>query len=184
MRRSSFKKGAPQKDKELAEEYDEKLTYWRYKGIKGIFWHLISKFVRMRDFLEYKTCISCGREFEKWNEAQAGHYAPAGNCGFALLFDKRNINAECASCNNPRFSPGKLIPYRSNLVKRYGEEYVLALDEAYSKKVMMKEYTKREYDIEVRKLQEEIKELETKINETNSKHTRSPRQSTKRSKED
>lgn len=184
MRRSGFSKKPPDKDKELAELYGEKLTYWRYKGLKGIYWHLISKYVRLRDFIKYGTCISCGRKFEKWNDAQAGHYAPAGNCGFALLFDKRNINAECASCNNPRFSPGKLIPYRSNLVKRYGEKYVKEIDEAYSKKVMMKEYSKLEYDREIKTLQEEVKELETKLNETNSKHTRSPRQSTKRSKED
>jgi cytochrome c553 len=183
VRRSSFKKGTTAKDKELAEQYGEKLTYWRYKGLKGIYWSLISKYVRLRDFINYGTCISCGRAFSKWNEAQAGHYAPAGNCGFALLFDKKNINAECASCNNPRFSPGKLIPYRSNLVKRYGEEYVKALDDAYARKVMMKEYTKKEYETEILKLQEEIKELET-LNETNSKHIRGKGKSTKRSKED
>lgn len=167
MKRSGFKKGARDKDKELAEQYGEKLTYWRYKGRKGIYWHLISKYVRMRDFIKYGTCISCGVGFCKWNEAQAGHYAPAGNCGFALLFDKRNINAECASCNNPRFSPGKLIPYRTNLVNRYGEDYVKEIDDAYSKKVTMKEWSSREYDLKIRELQEEVKELEKQINETN-----------------
>ncbi len=161
MRRSSWrKKKVPDKDKELEALYGVKLTYWRYKGLKGIYWSLLSEYIRRRDFKTYGTCISCGRTFSSWKESQAGHYAPAGNCGFSLLFDKRNINAECAGCNNPVFSSGKLIPYRANLVKRYGEKSVKKLDEEYRVKKMMKEWTKKEYHTEILKLQDEIKRLD------------------------
>ncbi len=160
MRRTKWKKGATAKDKALAEEYGVKLTYWRYKGRKGIYWHLVSQYIRKRDFYKYGTCISCGKKFDKWEQSQAGHYAPAGNCGFALLFDERNINGECAACNNPVFSSGKLIPYRANLVKRYGERHVKKLDKEYSEKVTMKEWSQGEYDKEIKKLIRKIKKLD------------------------
>jgi DNA-directed RNA polymerase subunit RPC12/RpoP len=160
MRRTGWrKKNTSEKDTALAEEYGVKMTYWRYKGRKGIYWSLLSEYVRRRDYMTYGTCISCGRKFTSWRESQAGHYAPAGNCGFALLFDKRNINGECAPCNNPVFSSGKLIPYRANLVKRYGEKAVKKLDEEYRVKKTMKEWTQGEYHEEILKLQEEIKKL-------------------------
>ena len=158
MKRTGFKKKKGN-EKELEALYGFKMTYWRYKGLKGIYWNLLSQYVRRRDFIKYGTCISCGRKFDSWHESQAGHYAPAGNCGFALLFDPLNINAECPACNNPRISPGKLIPYRANLVKRYGEEAVKKLDARYQKKEMMKEWTQREYDVEIRKLQAKLQKM-------------------------
>lgn len=159
FKRKKGKKKDNSKDKELAAHYGAEMKYWRYKGLKGIYWHFLSIFIRKRDFHKYGTCISCGKEFRDWRDSQAGHYAPAGNCGFALLFDPRNINAECASCNNPRFSPGKLIPYRANLVRRYGEKHVKKLDDEYAKKKITKEWTKLEYDKEIRKLIGQIKKI-------------------------
>lgn len=160
------------KDKALAEEYGVNLTYWRYHGRKGIYWSLISEYVRKRDFYNYGTCVSCGRRFNTWKDSQAGHYAPAGNCGFGLLFDLRNINGECAGCNNPVFSQGKLIPYRATLVERYGEAYVKKLDKRYSKKEITKEWTQGEYDKEIKKLRKKIKKLDE---ENSNKQGRPPR---------
>lgn len=147
------------KDKELATLYGAVMNYWRYVGLKGIYWHFLSQYIRRRDFHKYGTCISCGRAFSNWKESQAGHYAPASNCGFALLFDKRNIHAECAACNNPRISPGKLIPYRANLVKRYGEKYVRKLDKEYAEKKITKSWSQIEYDREIRKLIKELSKI-------------------------
>lgn len=165
MRRSWIKRkpknNSKKRDKEkiLEEEYGVKPTYWRYQGRKGIYWYLLSMYVRIRDFKKYGTCISCGKTFNTWKDSQAGHYAPAQNCGFGLLFDKNNVHGECPKCNNPVFSGGKLIPYRANLVKRYGEEFVHALDERYRLKPTTKEWTQREYDTQIRKLQAELQEL-------------------------
>jgi hypothetical protein len=136
--------------------YGLKLSYRRYKGLKGIYWHLLSEYVRRRDFKAFGRCISCNRIFTAWNEAQAGHYAPAGNCGFDLLFDPRNIHAECAACNSPTISPGKLIFYRMNLIARYGDDYVLDLDSRYRESKMgktTKQWTQLEYDGHIRALQ-------------------------------
>lgn len=169
LKRSGIKRKSPNhkkkndKRKELAEKYGVKMNYWRYEGRKGIYWMLLSKYVRMRDFLKHGTCVSCEGEFEKWDDAQAGHYAPAGNCGFALLFDKDNVHAECPACNNPRFSPGKLIPYRSTLVKRYGEKYAKKLDERYKNQVITKEWSQKEYDQKIWELKAEVEELESKL---------------------
>lgn len=148
-----------EKEKLLEEQYGVKPTYYRYAGKKGIYWYLLSMYVRMRDFNKYGTCISCGKPFNTWKDSQAGHYAPAQNCGFDLLFDKMNIHGECPKCNNPVFSGGKLIPYRANLVIRYGEDFVKELDARYAAKKTMKEWTSKEYDIEIRKLQDDIETL-------------------------
>lgn len=161
-KRKSSKKTTTAKDKELAEEYGVTLSYWRYKGRKGIYWSLVSEFVRKRDFYKYGTCISCGGDFNRWQDSQAGHYAPAGNCGFKLLFDLRNINGECAKCNHPTWSPGKLIPYRDNLVKRHGKKMVEKLDQDYFHKETTKEWSQLEYDKEIKKLQNKIKRLDKK----------------------
>ncbi len=162
------KKKVTDKNKALAEEYGVQMTYWRYKGRKGIYWNLISQYIRKRDLKNWGRCISCDGVFTKVSQVQAGHYAPAGNCGFRLLFDERNINAECPKCNNPKFSPGKLIQYRANLVKRYGEDWVKQLDSEYTHKEMMKEYSQGEYDIKIKELQDKIKELDE---ENNQEHT-------------
>lgn len=149
------------KEKALLEEYGIKISYWRYKGRKGIYWHLLSKYVRLRDFKAYGTCISCGKKFKEWREAQGGHYAPAKDCGFELLFDERNVHAECSSCNNPFISPGKLIKYRANLVDRYGEDYVKEVDSLYSQKLKGKgkEWTQKEYDAKIKELMGKLKEF-------------------------
>ena len=168
MKRTGFKKKRRdntirnQKRRKLEEEYGIKISYWRYEGRKGVYWNLVSKYVRIRDFHKFGTCISCGKPFRKWEESQAGHYAPAQNCGFGLLFDLDNIHGECPSCNNPVFSSGKLIPYRSNLVNRYGERWVKKLDKKYEDrhKETTKEWTQKEYDKEIKKLQKKIKKLE------------------------
>lgn len=146
------------KNKKLAAEYGLDFKYWRYNGRKGIYWYLFSKFVRLRDFDKYGTCISCGRKFRKWSDAQAGHYAPASDCGFALLFDERNVNGECPSCNHPLFSQGKLIPYRANLVKRYGEKWVKKLDKDYADKhkKQTKEWSQKEYHTKILELMKKL----------------------------
>lgn len=165
LRRSGFKKRRGSKDNELAKKYGVKMTYWRYKGRKGIYWALFSEYVRKRDLINHGSCISCGNPYTEIKQVQAGHYAPAGNCGFKLLFDDRNVHAECPKCNNPHFSPGKLIQYRQNLVKRYGEEWVKQLDDEYTNKEIFKEWGQREYDKKIKELQNKIKLLDEEISE-------------------
>lgn len=46
-------------------------------GSKIVFkklWKVISDYVRIRDFIAYKRCISCSKAISRWKEWQAGHY--------------------------------------------------------------------------------------------------------------
>lgn len=119
----------------------------RYKGLKGKFWSTFSEYIRKRDFIKYRKCITCGKNFHSWKDSQAGHFAPAGNCGFALLFSEDNVHAECSYDN--AFNSGHLIQYRANLLSRYGKNFVSNLEEKYNqsryKGVTTKEWNKNEY---------------------------------------
>lgn len=134
----------------------------RYVGDKGKFWKIFSEYIRTRDFNTYKTCISCGRPKEYW-QLQAGHYCPAGNCGFALIFDELNVNAECGGCN--AFDSGHLINYRVNLIKRYGLEKIEALEECYRdshyRGKITKQWSKLEYIRKIDEYKEKLKKLST-----------------------
>lgn len=50
---------------------------------------------------------------------------PADDCGRDLLFDERNVNAECPKCN--AFDDAHLLGYAENLDKRYGPGTALEL---------------------------------------------------------
>lgn len=134
----------------------------RYTGIKGKFWKVFSDFIRKRDFQKYNgQCISCGRYFDYWM-LQAGHFAPASNCGFALLFDEMNVNAECGGCN--AFDKGHLIGYKTRLIERYGAEKVLALEERYNdshfRGKTTKQWSKKEYETKIEEYKKKVAELE------------------------
>lgn len=134
----------------------------RYKGIKGKFWKVFSDYIRKRDFKKFKgACISCGRVTD-YTQFQAGHYAPAGNCGFALLFDEMNVNGECSTCNG--FDRGHLIGYKNGLIKRYGSDAVEVLEERYKdshfRGVTTKNWTQKEYEAKIVEYKEKIKEYE------------------------
>lgn len=103
----------------------------RYKANerKSIYWVLVSRFCRIRDFRKYGTCISCGKKVEWWQDLQGGHYAPAAGCGVSLLFDPMNVNGECPRCNGT--DEGHLIGYRRNLVVRYGVREVENIEARY-----------------------------------------------------
>lgn len=102
----------------------------RYKDPveKGVYWFYFSRYVRNRDVTEFGTCISCGKPIEV-DTCQAGHFLPASSCGRDLLFDERNVNAECARCNG--FDEGHLFGYERNLAARYGQEAVDDLKRRY-----------------------------------------------------
>lgn len=114
---------------------DENLKIWksikrkyRYTDIyKDKLWSAVSLFVVARDTKKYKgVCIACGQK----KPLQAGHYAPASNCGLGLCFDEDNIHGECEYDNG--FNSGHLIGYGNGLVARYGLHYKEKLEERYN----------------------------------------------------
>ena len=94
---------------------------------------------------------------ESDQEFDAGQYATAWYCGFALLLLKININGECKGCN--AFDSGHLIGYDEGLRKRYGDWDVEDLKQMYLErhKTITKEWTQNEYDTKIKEL---IKDLE------------------------
>lgn len=133
----------------------------RYKGLKGKFWDVFSDFIRLRDFLKYGTCVACGKKVSSYKELQGGHYAPAGNCGFYLLFHEDNVSGECSGCNG--FDSGHLVWYRENLIRRIGmERYQHIIDEydaSRFKGKTTKAWNDREYAIKIEEYKAKIKEL-------------------------
>lgn len=133
----------------------------RYKGPKSRFWDYFSDYIRLRDFIKYGTCISCGKKVRSYKDLQAGHYMAAGNCGFALIFNEFNVNGECAYCNG--FDLNHQVGYRENLDKRYGAGTALKLEEMYKdshfKGKITKEWTKLEYETKKEHYKKEIENL-------------------------
>jgi DNA-directed RNA polymerase subunit RPC12/RpoP len=128
---------------------------------KGVYWYWFSKLRKLQDFITYGVCISCGRTIYELNsDAQAGHYYPASNCGFALLFHRKNVNLECSGCNG--FDEGHLIGYGINLKIRYGEEIELELLQLRHKP--QKEWSRLEY---VQKIEEIRKEYDMLLSTSN-----------------
>jgi hypothetical protein len=78
---------------------------------------------------------------------QAGHFVPASKCGFGLLFDKQNVNAQLPSCNNPNISPMASIGYARGLDKRYGKGTADKLIKR--RQEMNKEWGAKEYDTQI-----------------------------------
>lgn len=86
---------------------------------------VFNAWIRNRD--QDKGCISCGAEVQ-----QAGHYFSQGHHS-ALRFNEMNTNGQCIRCNC--FLHGNLINYRSGLIKRYGEQKVMLLENSGQSKV-------------------------------------------------
>lgn len=137
---------------EIPPEIKSLKRKYRYKEyFKDKMWSAISLYVVARDMKKYGgKCIACGMI----KPLQAGHFAPAMNCGFALLFDEDNIHGECEYDNG--FNEGHLIGYKTGLEKRYGKDFVDKLEQRYNdsryKGISMKEYTKLEYISKIKEI--------------------------------
>lgn len=121
--------------------------------VKKVFQH----YVRLRD--KDKPCISCGNK----NPADwcGSHFFPAGVYS-GLIFDERNCHGACNSYCNMYLS-GNLVNYRIGLIERYGEEYVLKLEQD-SLNLKQYKYTREELKEIKEKYKQKIKDYETATN--------------------
>lgn len=110
---------------------------------------LHNEFIRLRD--KNDACISCGSR----NELQAGHYYSAGHYS-ALRFDEINTNHQCKKCNY--FLSGNQIEYRKGLIRKYGEERVLMLEQSADLR-RVKRWSRFELDILCEYYKQKIKQL-------------------------
>jgi hypothetical protein len=80
------------------------------------------KYIRKRD--ENLSCVSCGTfQTDIWD---GGHFKKA-ELYSGVIFDEMNCHRQCRKCN--RFLGGNELNYREGLVKRYGIDYVLEIEE-------------------------------------------------------
>lgn len=124
---------------------------------KGIYWYFFSLFIRKRDIERWGACISCGRAITV-ETCDAGHFCPAGSSGYNLLFNEKNVNAECSHCN--AWDDMHLIGYQKGLDKRYGDGTAHALikqRKAYKNGAPVKDFTKAQYEQKLTNLIEELK---------------------------
>lgn len=105
----------------------------RYKNPieKGIAWYWFSHYIRLRDSIRWGKCISCDQP-KGFEQMDAGHFAPAGDCGLDLLMDERNVNGECNHCN--AWDSAHLWGYEKNLDIRYGKGTAEMLKTRYSER--------------------------------------------------
>jgi hypothetical protein len=76
-----------------------------------------NRFIRLRD--SGQPCISCGRFHG--GQLHAGHYRTT-KAAPELRFDERNVNLQCAPCNN--HLSGNIVEYRRGLLAKYGQAVV------------------------------------------------------------
>lgn len=101
--------------------------------IKDETWKWMSKYVRLRDCVEYTKkhpsadneyapCCTCG-EIKHWKRADAGHFIGRGIGGSSgVYFDERNVNFQCKRCNG--FLGGNQIEYEKFMIRKYGKDVV------------------------------------------------------------
>jgi hypothetical protein len=84
----------------------------------------VNLYVRIRDF--GKGCISC----DTGAVEDAGHFYPIGSKYRVnrLRFDTRAIHGQCRKCNSYT-GGGNVHGYRAGLIRRYGEAFLLELDD-------------------------------------------------------
>ncbi len=122
------------KHKELKESHKKKhktLSEYEAEAKKAF-----QRWIRERDF--GMPCISCGNPKPK--EVHASHFYSAGQYS-GLIFDEDNVHGACDYCNV--FLHGNLLEYRRGLIKRYGVEFMEAL-EARSDGLRKRKYTREE----------------------------------------
>lgn len=78
---------------------------------------------------------------------------PAADCGRDLLFDERNVNAECSHCN--AWDGAHLLGYADGLDKRYGPGTAAELRKRrddYKNGPPVKDWKKDDYAAKIRDL--------------------------------
>jgi hypothetical protein len=93
-------------------------------------WKVVSDYVRQRDFELYGDCVSCGEPFQRWNDAQAGHWLPFSLCNAIYKFDPTfNIAAQCMACNSNLRRSGAHIGHAmgEELKRRFGPDILTTI---------------------------------------------------------
>lgn len=124
-------------------------------SLKKKAWKLMSEFIRRRD-ADWKgevQCVTCGL-VKHWKQLQAGHFIPGRRN--SILFDERNIHAQCYGCNVMK--QGNTVKYFRFMQRTYGDTVIEELEHLNT---IDKQFQPKE-------LEELIQDLKQKINELTS----------------
>lgn len=133
----------------LPDNYQWRSLRYKNPPEKGVYWYYFSRYIRERDVRMWGTCISCGKPIT-FDTCDAGHFMPASGCGRDLLFDERNVNAECSRCN--AWDDTHLLGYAEGLDTRYGIDTSMTLrlrKRAYEDGPRIKDWKASEYLIKI-----------------------------------
>lgn len=128
------------------------------KTAKKEAWDWCSKYIRLRDAIEYQKrfpevdlgwvdCCTCGRIIHIKKNADAGHFIDRGSGGASgVYFDERNIHTQCKLCNGG-FRKGVNIQgkvkgaYNQFMMDKYGPKVIdellwLDRNQSYNNKIV------------------------------------------------
>jgi len=110
-----------------------------YQREKSKAWRLCSEYIRKRDCLKttgtltHGICCTCG-VYKEYKLLDAGHFLEGRKA--AVLFDERNIHAQCKRCNG--FLEGNRTQYIKFMKREYGNEVIKELEYLNNKVVQHK----------------------------------------------
>jgi len=127
------------------------------KGLKEELWKIFSKYIKIRDCLiatgspEQGECFTCN-ETGHILKFQAGHFISGRHN--AYLFSERGVHTQCVKCNLTL--GGNPHEYRRQMVKLYGEEMTMQLEEEAKQ---IKKFTISELEELIEYYKQKTKEL-------------------------
>lgn len=109
------------------------------KQAKKRAWDIFSRYIRTRDAIrttgtkDEALCITCDRRYPI-KQLQAGHFIPGRHN--AILFDERNVHAQCYGCNVMK--QGNTVKYFRKMQELYGDKVIKKLEDLDSKEKQFK----------------------------------------------
>lgn len=98
-------------------------------NLKKKAWSNFSRYIRLRDAIkttgtkDEATCITCDTRYPIKN-MHAGHFLPGRHN--SVLFDERNVHAQCGVCNMWR--KGNTVKYFRKMQLMYGDNVINELE--------------------------------------------------------
>ncbi len=131
-------------------------------SLKKKAWEVFSKYIRLRDCLEYDSAGECGRcvtckRIYPLKQLQAGHFVDSRTK--PVLFNEDIVYAQCAGCNV--FKKGNKDEYTPFMIEKFGPEKVLEFLELRHSKD--KTWSKHELEVILEKYKLSLEELCKKI---------------------
>lgn len=95
-------------------------------------WCITSDFIRLRDYIKYGYCVSCGKPCSEWRNTDPAHFHSFAGNGVLSGFNLMNMHMSCKHCNGFR---GAVAGHEmaNEIVLRYGEGIIKELNEVRNK---------------------------------------------------